>query len=67
MADKLPGRGFLGWLGRQVGYVRKAVRHPVGAKVLYQEKRVAQAPHPDRKDVTLRRTIVDEVLVEKQK
>ena len=26
---KLPGEGFLGWLGRQVGYVSKAVKEPV--------------------------------------
>ena len=26
MADNLPGKGVFGWLGRQVGYVRKAVR-----------------------------------------
>ena len=26
MADKLPGKGLLGWLGRQVGYVKKAVQ-----------------------------------------
>jgi len=28
-SKRLPGEGFLGWLGRQVGYVRNAVRHPV--------------------------------------
>ena len=26
MSDKLPGNGLFGWLGRQVGYVKKAVR-----------------------------------------
>ena len=26
MADKLPGKGLLGWMGRQVGYVKKAVK-----------------------------------------
>lgn len=26
MADNLPGDGFLGWLGRQIGYVKQAVR-----------------------------------------
>ena len=26
MADKLPGNGVFGWLGRQVGYVKKAVQ-----------------------------------------
>lgn len=27
--NELPGKGFLGWLGRQVGYVSKAVKQPV--------------------------------------
>jgi len=26
MADRLPGKGLFGWLGRQIGYVSKAVR-----------------------------------------
>ena len=26
MSDKLPGKGWFGWLGRQIGYVSKAVR-----------------------------------------
>jgi len=26
MSDKLPGKGLFGWLGRQVGYVSKAVK-----------------------------------------
>jgi hypothetical protein len=26
MSDKLPGDGLFGWLGRQVGYVKKAVK-----------------------------------------
>ena len=26
MPDPLPGKGFLGWLGRQVGYVKRAVK-----------------------------------------
>jgi hypothetical protein len=26
LADRLPGKGWFGWLGRQVGYVKKAVQ-----------------------------------------
>jgi hypothetical protein len=26
MSDRLPGKGLFGWLGRQIGYVSKAVR-----------------------------------------
>jgi hypothetical protein len=32
MSDRLPGKGLFGWLGRQIGYVSKAVRtEPVTA------------------------------------
>jgi hypothetical protein len=43
--------GFMHWLGRQVGYVKKAVKTDV-------------AERPEEK---LRRTIVDEVVREKKK
>ena len=26
MSDNLPGKGLFGWFGRQVGYVKKAVK-----------------------------------------
>jgi len=73
-----PGRGFLGWLGRQVGYVSKAAKTPVGAadapppaapvdqqaKVVYRNDTVSEAPHPDDPNLKLRRTIIDEVVVD---
>jgi hypothetical protein len=78
--DERPGRGFLGWLGRQVGYVSKAIKAPVpGApeakatvekavpqepKVLYRNDTVSELPHPDDPNLKLRRTIIDEVVVE---
>ena len=89
MADKLPGNGWFGWLGRQVGYVKKAVQvdpkalpkpgpkaaapqpapEPSAAqsdpKVLYREGRVEEADHPTQPGVKLRRTVIDEVIVEK--
>ena len=56
---KLPGEGFLGWLGRQVGYVSKAVKEPVapsadsgaGAKEPVDVPADAQTIYRDRKVV----------------
>ncbi len=74
---KLPGEGFLGWLGRQVGYVSKAVKHPVpgpperapvdappGAQTIYRDRKVVEQPMPGRPGVLLRRTVIDEAVVE---
>ena len=75
MADKpTPGNGFFGWLGRQVGHVKKAVRTDVekppepevASQVIYQKETVQEAPHPRNPDVTLRRTVIDEVVVDKK-
>lgn len=66
MPDKLPGNGFLGWLGRQVGHVAKAVRTdvvPPTPTTVYRTNHVQQVPHPTRPNVILRRTTVDEVVV----
>src|SRR5215218_7059661 len=86
MADKLPGKGLLGWLGRQVGYVKKAVQVDPAAlpppkksppppkaaaagvaeppTVVYREGRVEEAEHPTQPGLKLRRTVIDEVIVE---
>ena len=61
-----PGKGLLGWLGRQVCYVRRAVKSDVTARVVYREGQVEEAPHPTQPDLTLRRTIVDEVIKKKK-
>lgn len=64
-----PGKGLLGWLGRQVGYVKRAVKTDVTAptqpKVVYRADKVEEAPHPAEPNVTLRRTTIDEVIVRK--
>ena len=66
-----PGKGFLGWLGRQIGHVSKAVQTDVEQpplpaslppKPLYREERVEEVPHPTEPAVTLRRTTIDEAL-----
>lgn len=89
MADNLPGKGMFGWLGRQVGYVKKAVKTaprpaqrptqrpaPPAARaaedlapqseaaIVYRENHVEEAEHPTQPGVKLRRTVIDEVIVE---
>ena len=67
MPDPQPGKGFLGWLGRQVGYVKRAVKTDVGGpQTVYRDQRVEEAKLPQDPDVTLRRTTVDEVIVQKK-
>jgi hypothetical protein len=65
MPDARPGKGFLGWLGRQVGYVKRAVRTDVTRQTVYREQRVEEAKLPQDPNVTLRRTTVDEVIVKR--
>jgi hypothetical protein len=65
MAGSASGKGFLGWLGRQVGYVKRAVKTDVTHKVVHMEKKVEEAKLPHDPNVTLRRTVIDEVIVKK--
>lgn len=60
---------FLGWLGRQVGHVKTAIKTdvPEKPKVLYQKKTVQEAALPDRPEEKLRRTVIDEVVKEPKK
>ena len=62
MADPLPGKGFWGWLGRQVGYVRAASKTDVESQKLYEQKHIEEQPHPEDPNVTLRRTTIDEAI-----
>jgi hypothetical protein len=56
-------KSFLGWLGRQIGYVKGAAKpQPTPPKVLYQRKTVQESDLPDRPDEKLRRTVIDEVV-----
>jgi hypothetical protein len=64
--DSKPGRGFLGWLGRQVGHVRKALKSEPGVKQVYRNESIEEQPHPHDPNVTLRRTTIDEAIVEKK-
>ena len=76
--QQLPGEGFWGWLGRQLGHVKKAVKTEVEHEaekqaqgdpenqVVYQNQSVQEAPHPQNPDLKLRRTVIDEVIVDKK-
>jgi hypothetical protein len=61
MAEK--PKTFLGWLGRQIGSVKGAIKKDVTPPtVLYKKTTVQEAPLPDRPNEKLRRTVVDEVV-----
>jgi hypothetical protein len=69
--NQLPGNGFLGWLGRQVGHVTKAVKTdvtapspPPASKIVYRDCTIEEVPSPTDPNVKLRRTIIDEVVKE---
>ena len=68
---------FLGWLGRQVGFVSKAIKSDVTKnptptqqqeqpppKVVYRADTVEEVPHPADPNLVLRRTTTDEVIRE---
>jgi hypothetical protein len=61
--------GLFNWLGRQIGHVRKAVKTEVKPepKVIYRDDKVEEAEHPSQPGVKLRRTVIDEVIVDPQK
>lgn len=69
MADK-PGKGLFGWLGRQVGYVTKALKTDVteakSNKTVYRDEKVEEHPLPEDPNVILRRTTTDEVIVKER-
>ena len=63
---KLPGNGLLGWLGRQIGHVRNAIKADVtpSEKTIYRQSKVEEKPLPQDPNVKLRRTTIDEVVVD---
>jgi hypothetical protein len=52
---------FLGWLGRQIGYVKGAAKIEV-PQVVYKKTTVHEATLPDRPNEKIRRTVVDEIV-----
>ena len=66
MAER-KGKGIFGWLGRQVGFLKKAVQTDVSqAKKVYENKTVEEIPHPDDPNIKLRRTVIDEAIANKK-
>jgi hypothetical protein len=66
MAEK--PKTFLGWLGRQIGAVKGAIKKDVTPpKVLYRKTTVHEAAVPDRPEEKLRRTVTDEVVRDERK
>jgi hypothetical protein len=62
----LPGHGLLGWLGRQVAYVKKALGTDVSTeKTIYRDCKIEEKPLPQDPKVKLRRTVIDEVVVDR--
>ena len=64
MSDQHPGKGLFGWLGRQIGYVKKAIASdPAGPKKIYRNESVEEKSLPTDPSVTARRTTIDELIV----
>jgi hypothetical protein len=64
-----PPNSFFGWLGRQIGHVKTAVKTDMNKpapKVIYRNDKVEEKPMPNQPGVKLRRTTIDEVIVEKR-
>jgi hypothetical protein len=60
-----PGKGLLGWLGRQVAHVRNALKTDVSTPApIYRDTKVEERPLPQNPNVKLRRTVIDEVVVD---
>jgi hypothetical protein len=53
-----------------MGHIVKAIASPIqppdASKTLYRERTVNECPLPEDPDVTLRRTVIDEVIVNKK-
>ncbi len=66
MAKPSTHQSFFGWLGRQVGHVKKAATtDPTPQpKVVYRKDQIEEKEMPNQPGVKLRRTTIDEVLVE---
>lgn len=74
-----PATSVFGWLGRQIGHVKRAVKADVTRpappppkpqpkpKVVYRDNKVEEAAHPTQPGVKLRRTVIDEVIVDPNK
>jgi hypothetical protein len=57
---------FLGWLGRQIGHVKGAVKTEV-PQVVYKKTTVHEATPEERPNEIIRRTVIDEVVRREEK
>ena len=65
MSSDPPGAGFFGWLGRQIGYVKRAIKSdPAGLQKIYRNETVEERSLPSDPSVKLRRTTIDEAIVD---
>ena len=70
MPKSSPDNSFFGWLGRQVGHVKKAALAPLpqdadaAPKVVYRKDKVEEKEMPNQPGIKLRRTTIDEVIME---
>jgi hypothetical protein len=53
------------WLGRQIGYVKAAIRADVSTTRVVG-RRVTSEAKPVSRGITARRTVIDELIVEKK-
>ena len=63
---KKTSNSLFAWLGRQIGHIKKAATTPV-PEVVYRKEIVKEARVPDESGHVLRRTTVDEVIVQPEK
>ncbi len=62
---QLPGKGLLGWLGRQVAHVKNALKTDIApTKTIYRNQKIEEKPLPNDPNIKLRRTTIDEVVVQ---
>jgi hypothetical protein len=67
MTQRSSKNTFFGWLGRQVGHVKTAVKTDATKpepKVIYRNDKVEEKSVPNQPGVKLRRTTIDEVIVD---
>lgn len=64
-----PPKTFMTWLGRQVAHIRHALHTDVSEpkqEIVYRQLETREQPHPEHPNVTLRRTTIDEVILNKE-
>jgi len=63
MTQPAKHRGFGWWLGRQFGYIKKAVNTSVPHKQIFRRNQVQEEILPENPNITLRRVVTDELII----